>query len=262
MFPFVPEELGNEFDLKKNLCFGSLPIIWASKTPKETLRAYVEMFLKEEIQAEALVKNLPGFARFLPVAAIFHGQVLNIANIARDAGVARTTVSGYIEILEDTLMAYRLPAFEGKLRVREKKHSKFYWIDCGVVRAIKKQLGPVTNEEKGTLFEGWVGMLLRLYGEYYELFDNLYYWSPAESKKTEVDFLLQKGKDFIAIEIKSSSKIHNSDMSGLKAVSELNGLKRRVLVYLGDKKLKTIDNIEVLPLNDFLKILSKNTIWH
>lgn len=103
MHPFVPEELGDLFDLEETLGFGSLPIVWDSTEKEETLAAYAQLYLKEEIQAEALVRNLPGFARFLPIAAIFHCQTINVTNIAREAGVARTTVAGYLDILEETL---------------------------------------------------------------------------------------------------------------------------------------------------------------
>jgi predicted AAA+ superfamily ATPase len=102
MLPLLPQELGSDFDLTEVLRFGSLPIIWQSTAKQESLEAYVQLYLKEEIQAEALVRNLPGFARFLPIAALFHGQVLNVTGLARDAGVARTTVIGYLDILADT----------------------------------------------------------------------------------------------------------------------------------------------------------------
>jgi len=94
MHPFVPEELGGQFDLDQALRFGLLPVVWDSSAKTDTLAAYAQFYLKEEIQAEALVRSLPGFARFLPVAALFHGQTINVSTIARDAGVARTTVSG------------------------------------------------------------------------------------------------------------------------------------------------------------------------
>lgn len=147
MYPLVPEELGDHFELDTVLSFGTIPLVWTSADRRRTLESYVHLYLREEVRAESLVRNLPGFVRFLPIAALCHGQVVNIAGIARDAGVARTTVSGYLEILEDTLLATRLPAFEARLRVRERKHPKLYWTDPGLVRAVKRQLGPVTEEE-------------------------------------------------------------------------------------------------------------------
>ena len=119
------------------------------------------MYLKQEIQAEALVRNLPGFARFLPIAAVFHGQMLNTAGLARDAGVARTTVTGYLDILADTQLAWLLPAFEARLRVKERQHPKLYWVDPGVVRAAKGEFHPPAAVERGPLLEGWVATLLR-----------------------------------------------------------------------------------------------------
>src|SRR5262249_32263367 len=148
--------LGAEFDLDTALMVGTLPIIWQAPSRPEALVAYVQLYLREEIQAEALVRNLPGFARFLPVAAMFHGQTLNLASLARDAGVSRRTVNGYVEIIEDTLLAFRLPAFEARMRVRERRHPKLYWVDAGIVRALKRQLGPLSAEERGSLFEGWI----------------------------------------------------------------------------------------------------------
>ena len=107
-------------------------------------------------RAEALVCNLRGFARFLPIAALFNAQTINVAAIARAAGVARTTVEGYLDILEDTLLTFRLPAFEARLRVRERKLPKLYWVDAGVVRAVKRQLGEVAAEERGRCSRaGW-----------------------------------------------------------------------------------------------------------
>jgi predicted AAA+ superfamily ATPase len=91
MYPLTPAELGSDFDLQRILHFGSVPLVWASDNPRETLESYVRLYLREEIRAEALVRNLPGFSRFLPIAALFHGQVINISSIARDAGVPRTT---------------------------------------------------------------------------------------------------------------------------------------------------------------------------
>ena len=137
MHPFTPEELGERFALDDALQHGLLPIVWDSDDRAETLVAYTQMYLKEEIQAEALVRNLPGFARFLPVAALYHGQTFNATNIAREAQVARTTVTGYLQIMEETLLCFQLPAYETRLRVRERKMPKWYWCDPGLVRAMK-----------------------------------------------------------------------------------------------------------------------------
>jgi uncharacterized protein len=161
MYPLVPAELGKDFDLERVLRFGSIPLVWQAADARATLEAYVQFYIREEIRAEALVRNLPGFLRFLPVAALFHGQVINIAGLARDAATARTTVEGYLGILQDTLLATIVPGFEARLRVRERQHPKVYWVDCGVVRAAKRQLGAVGAEERGPLLEGWILTALR-----------------------------------------------------------------------------------------------------
>lgn len=261
MYPLTREELGAEFDLDEVLAYGSLPLVWSAPSKLETLKAYVQTYLKEEIQAEALVRNLPGFSRFLPVAALFHTQSLNVSALARDAGVSRMTVSGYLDVLEDTLLAFRLSAFDAKLRVRERKHPKLYWIDSGLVRAVKKQLGPPTLEEKGPLLEGFLATLLKTYGEYDGLFDEISYWSPADADKTEVDFLLRKGSRFAAIEVKSSQRLPADALRGLRAIAELRGVGRRVVVYRGAEELKTEDGIEIWPVPRFLEALEKKTLW-
>ena len=117
------------------------------------------------------MRNLPGFVRFLPVAALFNGQAINVAGIARDAGVARTTVQGYLDILEDTLLVYRLPAYEARARVRERRLPKLYWVDPGVVRATKRQLGALSAEERGPLLESWVLTTLRAHAETQSLYE-------------------------------------------------------------------------------------------
>ena len=261
MFPFVPEELGRDFAIDKALRFGTIPLVWMAEQTSSTLKAYVQMYLKEEIRAEALVRNLPGFLRFLPLAALFHGQVVNISSIARDSGTARTTVNGYLEILEDTLLAYRLPAYEARLRARERKHPKLYWIDPGLVRAIKNQFGTVTAEEKGALLEGWVLTLLRAYAEEQELYHEIAYWSPLQAKQLEVDFLLKRGRDLLAIEVKSQPRYSTAMLSGLRAIGELPRVARRVLVYGGSRSLRTSDGIDVWPPRRLLQALERGRLW-
>lgn len=249
MFPFLPEELGSDFDLATALRFGTLPLIWGADSREERLAAYVQTYMKEEIQAEALVRNLPGFARFLPVAGLFHAQVLNTAALSRDAGVARMTVEGFLGILEDTLLAFRLPAYEGRLRVREKRHPKLYWVDPGLARAAKRHRGAIAPEERGALLEGWVAATLRAWGDVYGLFDEMHYWAPADASRTEVDFLLRKGGRFVALEVKSSRRLSADDFRGLRAVTALKGLSRRILVAPVADNRTTEDGIDVWTLD-------------
>ena len=210
MFPLTPQELGADFDLETILRFGSLPLAWRATDRRATLLAYVQTYLREEIRAESIVRNLPGFARFLPVAAPFHGQVINIS---------------------------------------------------GIVRAVKKQLDPPTAEERGHLFEGWICMLLRCYAEERSLFDDLYYWAPAQARQLEVDFLLQRGRELLAIEVKTSPRLQPAQLAGLAAIAELPNVVRRILVYGGTRRLRTPAGIEVWPLAQFLAALAHGRLW-
>jgi uncharacterized protein len=261
MFPFVPEELGAKFKLEQALARGTLPLVHASEEPDETLRAYVLTYLKEEIQAEAAARNLAGFARFLPIAGLMHGQTLNASSLSRDAGVARQTVQDYLQILEDTLIARTLGAFEARLRVRERRAPKLYLFDPGVVRALRKELGPLRSDERGPLLEGFVYTLLCFYGERAGLYDSVGYWSPAEARTSEVDFVLRRGAATLAIEVKATRTLRPADVRGLRAISELPGLTRRVLVFTGPERLKTPDGIDVLPLAAFAEELATGALW-
>ena len=255
MHPFVPEEIGAKFDLNDALRFGLLPIVVDASEKEEILASYVQLYLKEEIQAEALVRNLPGFARFLPIAGLYHGQIINISNIAREAGVARTTVAGYLDILEETLLCFRVPAYEAKIRVRERKLPKWYWCDPGIVRTMKRTSGVLSPEEQGALFEGIIAQLLRAYKDYGKIYDELYYWAPSSGIQTEVDFLLAKGDHFVAVEVKSGKNFTESWCKGLRALAGLKGLQRKIIVYPHGPVLKTEDNIEVYPFQHFSDLL-------
>jgi len=260
MHPFVPEELGTQFDLEESLQCGLLPIVWDSASKEDTLAAYAQLYLKEEIQAEALVRNLPGFARFLPLAALFHGQTVNVTNIAREAGVARTTVAGYLDILVETLLCFRLPAYEAKLRVRERKLPKWYWCDPGIVRAMKRSTGAIAPEERGVLFEGMVAQLLRAYKDYRGICDEMYYWAPSGRSETEVDFLLVRATDLIAVEAKSGNTFADTWCKGLRAVAQRKGLYRRIIVYPRGPVLRTEDGIDVFPFQHFTDLLAGNSL--
>ena len=197
------------------------------------------------------------------MAAVFHGQVLSVAGLARDAGVARTTVAGYLEILADTHLAWLLPAYEAKLRVKERKHPKLYWADPGVVRATRQERHRPTEGERGPLLEGWVCMLLKAYGDPGSglglHYDGLFYWAPAEGG-TEVDFVVRRGRELVAIEVKAKRQLASRDFRGLRAVADLAGLKRRIVVFLGDRPFVIDDHIDALPVADFVHELEERRI--
>ena len=260
MHPLTPAELGDDFDLDDALRYGTIPLVWTAPDRREALKSYTQMYLREEIRAEAVVRNLPGFVRFLPVAAVMHAQTVNAASIARDAGIARTTVNGYLEILEDTLLAAPLAAFEARLRVRERRRPKLYWADPGLVRAVKRQLGPVGDEERGALLEGLVLGLLRAHNEHQRIYDDIGYWSALESA-AEADFVLTRDREHLAIEVKASERYNTAMLKGLRAVADLDGLTRRILVYRGRRTFKTEDGIEVWPLEDLHQALQADQLW-
>lgn len=260
MYPFSPEELGSDFKLEHVLRYGSLPVVWAAEDREDVLRSYVNLYLREEIRMEALIRNLPGFARFLPIAALFHGQSINSTAIARDAHVAASTVKGFIDVLEDTFIATRLSGFEARLRVRERTHPKLYFVDPGLVRALKAQFGSVTNEERGALFEGWIFTLLQTYRDTRGLFERIHYWQPVNSR-TEVDFVLLRGADCVAIEANSAKTYNTRLLTGLRAIANLPGLRRRVLVYGGEEDYRTDDGIEVWSVRRFVDALEADQVW-
>jgi predicted AAA+ superfamily ATPase len=261
MFPLQPGELRGDFEVDRVLTYGSIPVIWQAADPRAALEAYGQLYVREEIRAEALVRNLPAFLRFLPLSALFHGQVGNVSGLARDAATSRTTIEGYLGILEDTLLATRLPAFEGRLRARERRHPKLFWVDPGLVRAAKRQLGPLAQEERGPLFEGWVLTLLRAHNGGSALFDEVFYWAPAQALGTGVDFVLCRGREHLAIEVKSQTRHAHTLLAGLRAIGDLPGLVRRVLVYRGRQPLRTEDGIDVWPLETFLDAVAGGSLW-
>lgn len=261
LYPFLPSELGSAYSLDTVLRYGSIPLVWVSPDREQTLRAYVEMYLREEIKAEALVRNLAGFARFLPIAGLSHGQAVNTSNIAREAGVSRTTVNGHLEILEDTLLVFRIPAFAARLRVRERKHPKLYWCDPGLARTVVRRSGEVSDQERGILFEGIVATMLKAFQGYRDVWDDISYWSPAEAAQTEVDFVLSRAGQHVGIEVKATDRVGPQHGKGLRAIRDLKGLRRRVIVYLGDRIMRTDDGIDVLPLSGLAAMLESGELW-
>lgn len=260
MFPLMASELADDFDLERILRYGSLPLVWTSRRPREVLEAWVLLYLQEEIRAEATARNLPGFARFLPVAAVMNGQVVNASGVARDAAVARTTVQGYLQILEDTLLVHRLPAFQSRLRVRERRAPKLYWVDPGIVRAVKRRFGPPVAEERGALLESWALTTLRAYARERDLCDSLCYWA-SHQRKSEVDFLLERGGEFLGIEVKATDRYHTGLLRGLRLMDALSGVVRRILVYTGERPFRSSDGIEIWPAPLFAERVAGGRLW-
>lgn len=255
MFPLVSAELSFEIDPEWALRFGMLPMAVTTKAPQDYLRTYAETYLVQEIQLEALTRNLGAFARFLEIAARQNGQVTNAASIARDAGINRRTVQNHFEILADTLIGYWLPAWKLKSATKQVRQSKFYFFDSGVARALGGRLAyPPTSEEMGPLAETLVLNELRAWLGYSRTDYRLYFWRSYDG--VEVDVLCETVEGFVAIEIKASSRWERRFNRGLHRVADDLGRDRTTCygVYLGERAALW-DDVHVMPLVDFLKRL-------
>lgn len=260
MFPLTYAEYQEAITLEEALAFGTLPsVVTDTATRIEQLEAYVGTYLREEIKAEAVTRNVQAFGRFLEVAAIMHGQVTNLSNIAREAGIPRSTVSTYFEILVDTLLGYWLPAWTPRAKVKEIAHPKFYFFDTGVVRAIQKLLYDKPSiVERGVLFETWILHELKAYIAYESIGGELFYWRTHDG--VEIDFIWKRAHRIIAIEIKSAVQWKNEYQAGFQSLCS-SSIKPTTCygVYCGSETLKKDFGL-VLPWQEFLKRLYSGDI--
>lgn len=251
-FPLTAKELGEEFDIARILDIGLLPLIWQNTNlAEDRLMSYVNTYLKQEIQLEALVKDLRSFSRFLRVASILNGTTLNYSNIARDAQVNRKVVEHYFSVLVDTLIAFWLPAWQPKATVKEVAKPKFYFFDCGVARACSNRIGVAHGvEELGTLFEGYILHELRSYMNISSCRGELSYWQ--SSSGNEVDIIWSRGDFHVGIEVKSSKIWKSKFNRGLRQLKSKKFLNKAYGVYLGDHSIFD-EEVVILTLEDFLK---------
>ena len=262
MPPLVSQELSFDLDVGERLRFGTLPLAVTGADPVGFLRSYVETYLLEEVKAEALTRNLGGFARFLEIAARQNGQVTNAAGIARDAGISRRTVDGYFEVLADTLLGSWLPAWKLKTGNRQVRASKFYFFDAGVARAASGRLPyPPTPEEAGPLLETLVLTELRAYLQYRALLYPLRYWRNYSG--AEVDLLCETVGGFVAIEIKASRRWDRRFERGFRMLErELGSDRLRCFgVYRGERPAVS-NGVTVLPCLEFLRRLWGGEVIH
>jgi predicted AAA+ superfamily ATPase len=246
LHPLCYRELAHEFDLVKALDRGLLPSLYFSESPYEDLHAYVGTYLKEEIAAGAVVRNLPAFSRFLTVAALCNGQMLNYSKIASDAQVPKSTVQEYFHILRDTLLGDDLPAWRRTEKRKPLTTAKFYFFDIGIVRHLqrRRQLQE-GSPEFGEAFEAYIHHELKTYCDY-EGVPDLAYW--RSTSDYEVDFILN---DRTAIEVKTKTNVSDRDLRGLRALREERLLKHYV-VASHETTPRRVDGIEILPWQDFL----------
>lgn len=253
MHPFMACELEGEFQLDQALRIGLVPLIVGSPDAQARLSAYISLYLREELQAEGLVRQVGSFARFLESIAFSHGGVLNISEVARECETSRKTVEGYVEILEDLLLAFRVPIFSKRAKRQLIKHEKFYYFDAGVFRSVRPK-GPLDRPEEidGGALEGLVAQHLRAWCAYRKRDDQLYYWRTKAGN--EVDFVVYGETCFVAMEVKRAAKISSKDVVSLKSFREDYPQAQAALLYFGKDKLN-IDGIMCVPCEDFLRAL-------
>lgn len=250
LHPFMASELGEDFRLDSALQYGLLPLVWASENPLDILKAYQGLYLREEVQMEALVRNIGHFSRFLESVTFSHASVLNMSNVSRECGVGRKTVEGYLEILEDLLLSFRVPVFTKKAKRETAAHPKFYFFDAGVFRTLRPQ-GPLdrVEEMQGAALEGLVAQHLRAWNAYRGDENILYYWRTRSG--VEVDLVLYGRDGLWAFEVKNTSRILPEHLRALKTFKEDYPQSVPIFLYRGKERLKR-EGILCLPCEEFL----------
>lgn len=250
LYPLSYSEIPN-FDLDKALNNGLLPRHYLSENPKRLIEAYIGNYLQDEIVAEAKIRNVAVFAKFLYAAAFSQGEIVNFTAIASDCGVSAVTIKEYFQILEDTLIGYFIPVYQKKPKRRVIKAPKFYFFDLGIVNHLIKR-GKIEkgSELYGHAFESFIFQELIAHKHYSGIEYSISYW--RTSSQLEVDFIL--GNNEVAIEIKSSSNITSKHLNGLRAFMEEYEVKKSIVVCM-EPMARIVNGIEILPWNDFLSRL-------
>jgi len=248
LHPLTYRELGNRFDMARAVERGLLPSIYFSDDPRADLEAYAGSYLQQEIVAEGATRNVPAFSRFLKVASLCNGRIVNFTNVANDAQVARTTVYEYFEILKDTLVLHEVPAWRKSMKRKPLASSKYFFFDVGVVATLQGRQFRDGTPEFGEAFETVIFQELIAYRDYISG-DSVEYWRTKSG--FEVDFILG---DHTAIEVKASKNVSNQDLKSLRALAEENNLKRYLCVCQEERPRK-IDKISVIPFEQFLDSL-------
>lgn len=248
LHPLTWKELGNRFELKRAIERGLLPSIYFSDDPSADLKAYTGTYLQQEIIAEGATRNVPAFSRFLRVAALCNGTMVNFTNVANDAQVPRTTVYEYFEILKDTLILHELPAWQKSKKRKPLSSSKYYFFDVGVVGALQGRTFRLGTPEFGEAFETYLMHELMSYRDYRSE-EPLSYW--RSSSGFEVDFIIG---DHTAIEVKAKGNISPNDVKALRAIAEEKRLKRYLCVSL-EPRTRRMGDVTILPFQEFLEAL-------
>lgn len=250
LHPFLAAELGSSFSLDESLQKGLLPVVWDSPEPDRVLHSYAALYLREEVQLEGLVRNIGNFSRFLEAISFSHASLLNISNVARECQVERKVVDGYVDVLIDLLLGFRLPVFSKRAKRALIKHPKFYLFDAGVFRALRPR-GPLDRSEEieGPALEGLVAHHLRAWIDYTGRGNTLYFWRTRSGN--EVDFVIYGEDGLFAIEVKNSTRIYSKDVKSLRSFQQDYPESRAYLLYRGTERLLK-NGILCLPCQEFL----------
>ena len=251
--PFMASELGNSYNFEESLKFGLLPLVTNSVSPSETLNSYISLYINEEVKMEGIVRNIGDFNRFLEVISFSNGSLLNTSEIARESQVGRKAVENYISILEDILLAYRIPVFSKRAKRQLINHQKFYFFDAGVYRTIRPA-GPLDSPQEidGIALENLVLQNLIAWNAYNGNGNKIYFWRTKSG--TEVDFIIYGENTLTAIEVKNSDSIRSQDLKPLKAFLSDYPVAECLFLYRGSEKLN-IDGIKCIPCEEFLRNL-------
>jgi len=258
LHPFMAAEFGERFNLERALKFGMLPLVVMAPEPEKVLKAYSSLYVREEVQMEGLVRNIGGFSRFLEAVSFSNGAVLNISNVARECEIERKVVEGYVGILEDLLLSFRLPVFTKRAKRATVAHPKFYYFDAGVFRSLRPT-GPLDRPEEiqGAALEGLVAQHLIAWNAYRGEKNKVYYWRTRAG--VEVDFVVYGEEVFWAIEVKNSSRIRKEDVNSLLAFKEEYPQCKTFLLYRGKERILK-KGILCIPCEDFLMQLKPQKI--
>lgn len=250
LYPFVSVEIP-DFDIDRAVSFGMIPSHYLAKNPYRMLSGYIDIYLKEEIKEEALVRNLDAFQRFLEIAALTDGEIINNNNIAQECGVHATTVNSYFDILEDTLIGYRIPAYTKVMKRRLVQAPRFYYFDVGIANYLlhRKELSRGTADY-GHAFEHLIVQEVYAYLHYNHCEEQLSYWRTYTG--IEVDLII--GDARVAIEVKSVEEVHPRHLKKLKIFADEHPESRRIIVSL-DPLTRRIDGIECLYVTDFFQMI-------
>lgn len=253
MHPFMAAELQEHFSFRETLQYGLVPLIIESPEKLDTLKSYVGLYLHEEVKSEGLVRNIGDFARFLEVMSFSHGCVLNVSNIARECGVSRKLIEGYLSVLQDLLLSIHLPVFTKRAKRELIAHEKFYYFDIGIYLSLRiSGYLDRQSEIQGPGLEGLVLQHLRAWNDYGGSLYRLYYWRTKHG--VEVDFIVDGPEGLYAIEIKHANIVHDHDLRGLKHFCTDYPEATPLLLYTGDHALLK-QGIRCLPIDSFLKFL-------